>query len=207
MLYNVTKRLVDVTISFLAIVLGAPVFVLIAFAIKCDSNGSIFHSRKVIGMGGKEFYFIKFRTMVEDADHLLNKWKETNNSLYEEYKINTKLVIDPRVTKVGKILRKYSLDELPQFVNVLLGDMSIVGPRPVIKEEYSNMVSINPKANIRLDVKPGITGYWQTNGRQLISPPKRIEMDIYYVHNCSFIMDIKIILKTPFTIISQKGAY
>ena len=199
------KRILDICGSLILIILFFPISIIICFNIALDSKGSLIHKRKVIGKNNKVFYFLKFRTMYANADEILKSWKKTNNVLYNEYLRNIKLKDDPRVTNFGRFLRTTSMDELPQLFNVLLGDMSLVGPRPISIEEVEKYNK--DELTIRLSVKPGITGYWQVNGRQEVSYKDRIRSDVFYIQNQSLKMDIKILLLTIPAVISRRGAH
>ncbi|MCD6577923.1 sugar transferase [bacterium] len=195
------KRLMDITLSFLILLLGFPIFLLIALAILIDSKGSVFFKQIRVTKHGKIFRCMKFRSMVANAEDL----KENLSHLDEKpddpiFKIKN----DPRITKVGKILRKYSLDELPQFINVLRGDMSLVGPRPPIPKEVEEYTQ---KQLERLKVKQGISGLWQVSGRSELSFQEMVNLDIFYIEHWTLWLDIKIILKTIPAILTTKGAY
>jgi len=180
--------------------------ILIAVAIKLTDGGSIFFKHERIGFRGRKFKVLKFRSMYPDADKRLKEILEKDPKAKEEWEKTFKLKNDPRVTPIGKFLRKTSLDELPQFFNVLKGDMSIVGPRPVVEEELKKYY--REKAEIYKSVKPGITGYWQVEGRSDVEDyEERVRMDEWYVKNQSFWLDIKIILKTIKVMLTGKGAY
>lgn len=180
--------------------------ILIALAIKLTDGGKIFYQHTRIGHKGKKFKVLKFRSMYIDADKKLKEILENDPKAREEWEKTFKLRNDPRITPIGKFLRKTSLDELPQFFNVLKGDMSVVGPRPVVEEELNKYYKDNAK--YYLSVKPGITGYWQVEGRSDIENyDERVKMDVWYVQNQSFLLDLKIILKTIWVMISGKGAY
>ena len=194
------KRFLDITLSFIALVLLSPVFLIIAFCIKTESKGPVFFIHKRIGKNGKIIRMYKFRTMVDNAEELI---KQFTPEQMEEFKENFKLENDPRITKVGKVLRKTSLDELPQLVNILKGDLSIIGPRPVIEEELEKYGENKEKF---LSVTPGLTGYWAANGRSCTSYEKRMEMELYYIDNLSFKMDIKVFFKTILSVIKKEGA-
>lgn len=199
-LYRTTKRGLDVILSSIGLVVLFPVFFIIAIAIKLDSKGPAFFAHTRIGKNGKIIHMYKFRTMVQNAEDMI---KDFNEEQMEEFKRSYKLKNDPRITKVGKFLRKTSLDELPQIVNILKGDLSIIGPRPVIEEElelYGN------KKYKFLSVTPGLTGYWQANGRSSTTYEERIKMELYYVDNCSLKMDIKIFFKTIISVLKKEGA-
>jgi lipopolysaccharide/colanic/teichoic acid biosynthesis glycosyltransferase len=204
MRYSYVKRVLDFIISAIFLIVLSPLFLLISIAIKFDSQGDVVYKRRVIGENQKYFNFLKFRTMYRDSDITLEKWKNESPELYQQYIVNYKLDNDPRITKIGRFLRKSSLDELPQFINVFLGTMSLVGPRPIVedeKEKYSQK-----HLNIRFNCKPGMTGIWQTSGRQELAYQDREELDSRYIENCSFALDMKILLKTPLVVLTKKGA-
>jgi len=174
-------------------------------AIKMDSKGPVFFVQDRSGKAEKRFRCIKFRSMFVDADRHFDKYLEENARAKAEWEKFKKLkTFDPRVTKVGRFLRKYSLDELPQLINVLKFDMSLVGPRPYITEELFNF-SLNK--SILLQARPGMTGLWQISGRSLLAFEKRLDIDEYYVRNWSFWLDLSILLKTIKVILFRKGAY
>lgn len=204
--YFFFKRLIDIIFSFLVITLVLPLFILIIIFIKLSSNGPIFYLHKRIGEKNKYFNVIKFRTMVTNSDQLLKEILNNNLELKKEFEEHFKLKNDPRITNFGKFLRKTSLDELPQFINVIKGQMSLIGPRPIVDDEkkrYGNDL------NNLLSVKPGITGLWQVEGRSKISYVNRKKLDIYYVRNICFKLDFYIFLKTIFVLLFplNKGAY
>lgn len=199
-LYFIIKRLFDILLSLVAIVILLPVFIIISIIIKLDSKGPIFFKHKRIGKNGKMIGVYKFRTMVINAEELIKKFTPEQKAEYEK---NFKLDNDPRITKVGKFLRKSSLDELPQLFNILIGNMSIVGPRPVVDAEIEKYGTQKDKF---LSVTPGLTGYWQASGRSDVSYEERIQMELYYVDNCSLWLDFKIILKTFVAVIKKEGA-
>lgn len=215
MYYDSIKRAVDIIGALIALTLFAPIMLTIAIAIKITSPGPILVEKKNthllrIGKDGKIFRLYKFRSMPVNADSLITR-DPRYRRLYKEWKeTNFKLNKDPRVTKVGKFIRKYSVDETPQFFNVLRGEMSLVGPRPYHEDEIAEQLKRYPhtKDFIRQTqtVKPGITGYWQVNGRSDVNFDKRIEMDAYYAKKKSLILDFLIILKTPTAMISGRGA-
>jgi exopolysaccharide biosynthesis polyprenyl glycosylphosphotransferase len=194
------KRLLDVTVAGLAVALSSPLWALIAIAIKLDSPGPVFFVQDRVGMGGRRFRFFKFRTMVPDAEQRQAAIEHLNESTGPVFKIRK----DPRVTRVGELLRKFSLDELPQFLNVLRGDMSLVGPRPLPVRDVQRMDSRAHKR--RFSVKPGITCLWQIAGR-VPDFEKWIETDIHYIDNWSLGLDLKILMKTIPAVISGRGAY
>jgi len=198
-LYYSVKRLLDIVLSALGIVFLLPVFLCIAACIKLDDGGSVLHYREIIGKHGKRFYALKFRTMIPDADEYLVKHPE----LMRKFKQNMKLAQDPRITRMGRFLRKTSLDELPQLFNVLVGQMSLVGPRIIHPSELSRYGEYGQK---RLSVKPGITGLWQISGRQHISYDERVQLDMQYIDTRSFIVDLIILVKTLKVFIVHTGA-
>jgi lipopolysaccharide/colanic/teichoic acid biosynthesis glycosyltransferase len=197
-LYHFTKRCIDIVLSAFGILALLPVFLIIAISIKLDDGGDIFHLREIVGQHGRRFYALKFRTMIPNADEYLAKHPE----LMRKYQQNMKLLNDPRVTRVGKFLRRTSLDELPQLFNVLIGQMSLVGPRIIHPSELPRYREWGPK---RLSVKPGITGLWQVSRRQHICYEERILLDMQYIDNRSFITDIAILLKTLKVFIIHTG--
>jgi exopolysaccharide production protein ExoY len=215
MLYNFVKRTMDIVGAVFLIVLFSPIMLLTALIIKLTSPGPVLvektnaHMRR-IGKGGKIFRLFKFRSMPVNADYLLTK-DPRFKKLYSEYKRSSfKLHEDPRVTKFGKFIRKYSIDEMPQFFNVLKGEMSLVGPRPYHSDELAEQKKRYPGTEGFIKqtqtVKPGITGFWQVTGRSNVNFDKRIEMDADYAREKSLPTDILIILKTPFAMISGVGA-
>ncbi len=212
MLYDIIKRVIDVIGAIVLLTIFSPISLITAIAIKLTSPGPVFaDTPRRVGKEGKLFYPFKFRSMIPNAYQLLKNdprfkkfYKEQQTSGF--YKIKE----DPRITPVGRIIRKYSIDEIPQLVNVLKGEMSIVGPRPYYPEEiekqqreYSDKKHLFEEV---LSVKPGITGYWQITGRSNVPFEKRIELDAYYARRRSILFDILILLKTPWAMISGKGA-
>lgn len=189
----------------------SPIILVTAIAIKLDSKGPIFaDTPKRVGKDGKPFFPYKFRSMVINAHKLLHE-DPRFKKLFAEYKKSSfKLHEDPRVTKVGKFIRKHSIDEIPQCINVLKGEMSIVGPRPYYPDELEEQTQKYPQTKKLLkdvmSVRPGITGYWQVSGRSEVNFDKRIELDAYYARKRSIILDILIMLKTPWAMVSGKGA-
>jgi lipopolysaccharide/colanic/teichoic acid biosynthesis glycosyltransferase len=183
-------RALDLVIAGAAAVLGAPVFVAIAIAIRVESRGPIILRQTRVGLGGEDFELLKFRTMVPDAHRLGTGW------LIAEH--------DPRITRVGRFLRRWSLDELPQVFNVLRGDMSIVGPRPTLRYQVDQYT---PFQRRRLEVRPGITGWAQVLGRNRLTWPQRIELDVWYVDNRSILLDIRLLLRTLPMLARPTGVY
>jgi lipopolysaccharide/colanic/teichoic acid biosynthesis glycosyltransferase len=196
--YAVSKRLVDVVLALFGMLL-LPVFALIALCIKLDDGGPVLHFREIIGRHGRRFYALKFRTMIPDADTYL----ATHPELMRKFHKNMKLEHDPRITRVGRFLRKTSLDELPQLYNVLLGQMSLVGPRIIHPSELPRYGEYALK---RLSVRPGITGPWQISGRQHISYKERVQLDMRYIDTRSFFVDLVILIKTLKVFIVHTGA-
>ena len=199
-MFKVIKRLFDIIVSFLGLLILSPLFLLLTILIKCDSKGPVFFIQKRVGRNGKKFGIFKFRTMRINAEELIASF--TPEQL-KEWKENFKLKNDPRITRVGKFLRNTSLDELPQLINIFIGNMSLVGPRPIVEEELE---WYGEKKNVLLSVRPGLTGWWATNGRSEVSYPERCEYELYYVYNCSLLLDIKILFKTFSAVFSRKGA-
>lgn len=204
------KRTFDVVFSSMFLVLASPVFLLIMLAIKLDSRGPVFYRHTRIMTSGREFKCLKFRTMAVDADQQLAQLLQEDSERAEEWKTNFKLKNDPRITRIGRFLRRTSLDELPQFVNVLRGEMSVVGARPIVGKELDDYYKGNGEqsAGRYVSMKPGITGPWQVSKRNDIDDYKeRVELDDWYVLNHTLWYDIKIIFKTIRCMFSGKGAY
>lgn len=198
--YSIFKRTMDILGSIIGILLLSPVFLIVAILIKLDSKGKVLFSQRRVGLNGKEFNIYKFRSMVEDAEALKKLLKDKNEMSGPMFKIKE----DPRITKVGKFIRKTSIDELPQLLNVLKGEMSLVGPRPSLPSEVKKF---EPWMLKRLEVKPGLTCYWQVSGRNNISFNEWMELDIKYVNERSIFLDIRLILKTIFLLFGDKNAY
>ncbi|MEZ0537032.1 sugar transferase [Caldicellulosiruptoraceae bacterium PP1] len=198
------KRIVDFSISFIALLITSPLFLLISILIKLDSKGPIFFVQDRVGINGETFKCIKFRTMVINAEEILMKWFEENPEIKEEYEKSHKLKDDPRITRMGKLLRLTSLDELPQLINVLKGEMSIVGPRPYMVREIPDCEGYE---GLLWRVHPGITGLWQISGRANTDFSHRLKMDMQYVLNWSFWLDIVILFKTIPAVLKRDGAY
>jgi exopolysaccharide biosynthesis polyprenyl glycosylphosphotransferase len=199
--YSFTKRLVDIVGASVGIILLSWVFLIIAIAIKIeDPKGPVFFKQKRIGKNGKEFYMLKFRSMVVDAEQRLKDLLKQNEVQGAMFKMKN----DPRITKVGKFIRKTSLDELPQLLNVLVGDMSLVGPRPPLQREVDEYTTHDRH---RLLVKPGCTGLWQVSGRSNLSFSEMVELDLYYIKKRCLLMDFKIMLRTVVVMLTAKGAY
>ena len=198
--YIKIKRVIDVILASVALILLSPLFAIIAIAIKIDSKGPVFFAHKRIGKNGKIIKLYKFRSMVINAEDLI---KSFTPEQLREYKENYKLTNDPRITKVGKFLRKTSLDELPQLINIINGDLSIIGPRPVVADELEKYGVNKDKF---LSVTPGLTGYWAANGRSNTTYEQRMEMELYYIDNLSLKMDIKVFFKTILSVLKKEGA-
>jgi exopolysaccharide biosynthesis polyprenyl glycosylphosphotransferase len=198
------KRMIDVFGSLAALIVLSPLFIVIAALVKLTSRGPIFFSQKRIGQYGRQFTFLKFRSMFVNNDAAIHQEYIRNliaNKVSGTYKIQN----DPRVTRVGRFLRKTSMDELPQFINVLRGEMSLVGPRPPIPYEFEGY-SLWHRRRV-LQAKPGITGEWQVHGRSRTSFDEMVRMDLRYIQNQSIWLDLKILIKTPFAVLSGDGAY
>ncbi|MEK7111969.1 MAG: sugar transferase [Patescibacteria group bacterium] len=211
MYLEIIKRSLDIILAIFLLIIFSPVIVATAIAIKLTSAGPVFaDTPKRVGKDGKLFHLFKFRSMIVNAHKLLRRDPKFKK-LYQDYKKSSyKLYEDPRITSVGKIIRRYSVDEIPQFINVLRGEMSVVGPRAYYPDELAEQQQRYPQTKKLvkevLSVKPGITGYWQVSGRSEINFDKRIEMDAYYARKRSLPFDLLIILKTPWAMISGKGA-
>jgi lipopolysaccharide/colanic/teichoic acid biosynthesis glycosyltransferase len=211
MFYNFIKRLIDIIGSSILMVLFSPIYFIVAIAIILDSPGPVFaDTPERVGQDGRLFKLYKFRSMIINAHQKL-RTDPKMAKLYREYKRNSyKIKEDPRVTRVGKFIRKHSLDEIPQFLNVFKGDMSLVGPRPYYPDELFEQQRKYPHTKslvkIVLSAKPGVTGFWQVSGRSEVNFDKRIKMDADYVQKKSLGLDINILLKSPWAMISGKGA-
>lgn len=211
MFYKKTKRLIDIFSSIILSLVFLPICLVTAIAIKVESPGPVFADTPGrVGKNGKTFRLYKFRSMIVGAHQLLRtdpRFKE----LFEEYKKSSyKLHDDPRWTKVGKFIRKYSIDEIPQLINIFRGEMSLVGPRPYYADELEEQQKKYPQTKDLvkevLSVKPGVTGEWQVSGRSEVNFDKRITMDVSYVRRKSILYDLWIIVQTPYAMISAKGA-
>ncbi len=209
--YELFKRSFDVAFSFFLLILFLPIIIVVSIFIKLNSPGPILaDTPERVGWGGRQFKMYKFRSMVQNAHEMLHS-NPKFQLLFEQYKKGSyKLRDDPRITEVGRYIRKHSFDEIPQLVNVLKGDMSLVGPRAYYPDELREQQKKYPETKeavrIVLSVKPGITGYWQVSGRSEINFDKRIEMDADYVKRRSLLYDLWIITKTPIAMITGKGA-
>ncbi len=201
---RVIKRTVDIIASIFGIILLIPLTIGIYIANKiAKDNGPIFYTQERIGKNGKIFKLYKYRSMVVDADEKLEKYLAENEEAREEYRINKKMKNDPRVTKVGEFIRKTSIDEFPQFINVLKGEMSLVGPRPYMPKEKDDMKHYYKRI---VECKPGITGFWQVNGRSNVTFQDRLNMDMLYYHEKGLALDIKLLTKTVTAVLKKEGA-
>lgn len=198
-LYNIAKRALDIIASTLGLIILSPILLVVAILIKLESKGPAIFSQKRIGLNKKEFKMYKFRSMVQNAEELKEKLAKENEMSGPMFKMKN----DPRVTKVGRFIRKTSIDELPQLINVLKGEMSLVGPRPSLPKEVSKF---EPWMLKRLSVKPGLTCYWQVSGRNNIDFEDWMKLDLQYVNDRSFWLDLKLILKTATVLFGDKNA-
>lgn len=203
-LYSICKRIIDIifgiigTVGFVVIFL----FVKLAFLATGDID-TIMFTQERIGYQGKKIKIFKFRSMIKDADKVLEEYLAENEEARKEYEQYKKLKKDPRITPVGKFIRAYSIDEIPQFINVLIGNMSLIGPRPYLWREKEDM---GEAYDTIITCKPGITGYWQVNGRSNTDFKQRLELEMYYCENRSLLMDFKIFFKTFYQILKKEGA-
>ena len=203
---NSIKRLFDIVFALFILIVFSPLYLILMVTIALNSQGPVFYVQQRVGKNHQPFNCIKFRTMVHNADEILETMMEDSEQMRQEFQTSFKLKQDPRITKIGKFLRLTSLDEFPQFWNVLKGEMSVIGPRPLVPEELSRY---GRKINTVLKIRPGITGLWQVSGRNDIPYHKRIKIDVYYATSHSWILDLWIIYKTVGVIIFPKnnGAY
>ena len=203
--FRFIKRTIDILAGIVGIILLIPITLVVAIMriIKKENSGPIFYEQLRIGKNGKQFRMYKFRSMCLNADETLKKYLEENEDAKKEYKKYKKLKYDPRITKVGKVLRATSLDEFPQFINVLKGDMSLVGPRPYLPREKNDM---GKYYNIIIKIKPGVTGPWQIRGRSNISFEDRLKIDAEYIQKMSITNDVKMVLKTLTKVVKKDGA-
>ncbi|MBE6161269.1 MAG: sugar transferase [Firmicutes bacterium] len=201
--YHFFKRLFDIIVGLIGIIMLIPLTIIIKIVslVNKDTN-SIFYKQKRIGKDGKFIYMYKFRTMVPDADKKLKEILK-DEKYKKEWEENQKLSNDPRITKVGKVLRETSLDEIPQFINVLKGDMSLIGPRPLVEGELD---AHKGNHEIYESVRPGITSWWAANGRSCTSYKKRLELEDYYIKNMGFKLDLKCMIKTILVVFKKDGA-
>ena len=195
-----SKAHVEWVLALTAIIILSPLFLAIAAVVAVTTGRPVIHRRRVVGRGGMEFDAFKFRTMVSGAERVL----EQDERLRHRFTQNWKLFSDPRVTPVGRVLRKYSLDELPQLVNVLRGEMALIGPRMVSPPELVRYGELQSKL---WSVRPGLTGLWQVSGRQTVSYARRIELDMFYIDNCSLRFDLSILVRTLPVVVRAEGAF
>ena len=200
--YKNFKRLFDIFFALLLIIFLLPLFLIIGISIKINSKGSIFYTQKRIGKNNTTFSCYKFRTMHPQAKYLLKKILIKNPDYKSQFSETRKIINDPRITKIGRFLRLSSLDELPQIFNVFKGDMSFIGPRPIVKSEIKKYGKNFGKV---FSIKPGISGLWQVSGRNNLSYDKRVELDINYSENINFLLDIKIFIRTIIVILFPFG--
>lgn len=203
--YEFSKRVFDIIFSLMALIILFPLSVLLVFPFYVfgELKGPMLFKQQRIGKNGEVFKIYKFRSMVVNAEEKLKNDKALFAKYVERgYKLEPHE--DPRITKFGSFLRKTSLDEIPQLINVLIGNMSLVGPRPIVNEE---LLEYKEKKNEFLSVKPGITGYWQVSGRSNVGYPERVDLELYYVYNKSFWFDVIIILRTIVIVLNRRGAY
>lgn len=198
--YDVVKRIIDIIIGSIGLIICLPIFIIIGIIIKLDSKGPVFFKHKRIGKHGNKLEIYKFRTMIDNAEEAMKYFTEEQK---KEFKENFKLENDPRVTRVGKILRKTSLDELPQIINILKGEMSIIGPRPIVETELEKYGKDKEKF---LSVAPGLTGNWAANGRSDVSYEERMALELDYIENRSLMLDLKIFFKTIGSVLKGRGA-
>ena len=197
--YEKIKRVLDILLSIIFLIITFPIIILISIIVTIQFKHLPIYKQKRIGKNGKSFYIYKFQTMVDDSKNIFDNF---SNELKMKYYKNYKLENDPRVTKFGSILRRFSLDELPQLINVLKGEMSLVGPRPVVKEELKKYGKNIDKL---LSVTPGMTGFWQVNGHNSLTYNQRIKLDMFYIDNISFKLDVLIIIKTFILFFKRKS--
>ena len=200
------KRLMDITVAGLALMGGAPLFLMVGLAVWCSSPGGLFYVQRRLGRGHRPFGCIKFRTMVPGADRQLGSTLRNSAQLREDFRRRFKLKNDPRITPVGHMLRRTSLDELPQFLNILRGEMSLVGPRPIVRAEVERYGEAIHQV---LSVRPGLTGLWQVSGRNNLTYGQRVALDLHYVSRRSLVLDLAILWRTVGVVLFPKdnGAY
>lgn len=201
-LYFGIKRIFDIIVSLIGLIVSLPIFLIVSIAIKLEDGRKVLIIQNRIGKNGKEFKFYKFQSMVENADELLVEMLK-DPALNKEFDRNKKIANDPRITKVGRFIRKTSIDELPQLLNVLKGDMSFIGNRPYLPREKEDMAEYFEDI---VKTKPGLTGYWQVSGRDNSSFRRRLVLERYYSNHCNLILDIKIFFKTFSAVLKGHGA-
>ena len=198
--YNIIKRLIDIVASACGLIVLSPILLIVSILIKIESKGPVIFAQERVGKDLKTFKMYKFRSMVNDAEELKEKLMKYNQMSGPMFKMDN----DPRVTKIGKFIRKTSIDELPQLINVIKGDMSLVGPRPSLPKEVKEF---EPWMKKRFQVKPGLTCYWQVSGRNNIDFEEWMKLDIKYIEDKSILLDIKLIVKTAFLLFGDKNAH
>ena len=198
-IYKFSKRVLDIICSTIGLIILSPILLIVAILIKLESKGPVIFSQERVGLNGAKFKMYKFRSMVQNAEDLKEKLEKQNEMSAPMFKIKD----DPRITKVGKFIRKTSIDEIPQLINVLKGDMSLVGPRPSLPKEVEKFEAWMLD---RLSVKPGLTCYWQVSGRNNINFEDWMKLDLQYVEDRSFLLDLKLIFKTFFVLFGDKNA-
>ena len=198
--YLIFKRIMDFILSFIALVILSPILLIISLLIKIDSEGTVIYKHYRLGKNGKVIGVYKFRTMVKNADEVFRNFTKEQKEEYEKF---FKLENDPRITRIGDFLRKTSLDELPQILNILKGEMSIIGPRPVVLDEIKKFGNLKDKY---LSVLPGLTGWWACNGRSSTTYEERINLEMYYIDNQSLKLDIECLFKTILAVFKRNGA-
>ena len=198
-IYQLNKRAMDVTVAFVMLLMALPVLLLLALLVKVSSKGPVFFAHRRLGQNGEEFDCLKFRTMIADAEERLKR----DPNLRQQFEEKFKLEDDPRITPLGNFLRRTSLDELPQLFHVLTGEMTLVGPRPIVQNELSKY---SIYANKLLSVKPGLSGLWQVCGRSDTTYPQRVMMDMHYIDHRSFTLDLQLLLLTASAVIKKTGA-
>ena len=201
----VAKRAIDIVVAVLLLVIISPILLAIWVAVRVDGGPALFRHQRV-GQGGVSFGCLKFRSMRVSSEEVLARHLSQSPEARAEWAQFRKLRCDPRVTRIGRILRGYSLDELPQLLNVVRGEMSLVGPRPVIRSELDEFYGPEGRA-CYLSVRPGLTGLWQVTGRSATDYERRVELDTHYVRNVSAMSDVVILFRTVAVVFSQKGAY
>ena len=204
--YKIIKTIFDLFFGLIILIVGSPMFIILAVLVKLSSRGPIFFLQERIGKNKKTFNCIKFRTMHPEAEDIFENIMTNNEELRKEFEENHKLKNDPRITNIGKFLRKTSLDEIPQFLNVIKMEMSIIGPRPIVENEIQKY---GESYNKVISLKPGITGLWQVSGRNNLSYKRRVILDCLYVDNLNFLIDLRIIARTFGVIFfpGDRGAY
>ena len=198
--FLISKRLFDIFCAIIGLILLSPFFLIIAIAIKREDKGPVFYKHKRVGQNNQDIYLYKFRSMVTNSQEILENFTKEQKLEFEKF---FKLENDPRITKVGNILRKTSLDELPQLLNILKGEMSFIGPRPVVTKELEKFGNNVDKF---FSVKPGLTGWWACSGRSDTTYEERVELELYYIDNQSLKLDIICFFKTIFAVLKRKGA-